>query len=779
MKVKNSTESSIVFFTKGFIKLNKVILLAVVFCASVSTVWATQVNVTSFGAIGDGNAPSPTDNRGAIQAAIDSVATSGGTVYFPPGHYLVSSTLYVPSNVRLQGLGSTSNCQIRLKNTQVPLFEIGDGSSNITFKDLALYAYSRGWPRTTPTEVGLIRGEGTIGIAFKAAGLGISNIDIDNVRISQFTQGISATSTITGYDANITNVNIRNYASDGNEYSLYTKTRGANDWDVQNMNVYPMYEDQNGLFLELSGQMRFLQLSCAGISSAGICAKLWGNGDTYFRNMHVEGPRLGFCVGSTNCDQSSSTTGENASLLTVENSAPGGEFHRATNLVSINNRFWLDLGSGTPYEFFGTGANSWFMSCGDVWVKWDPYTHMTDTTVTAPPGAFPGLNSGPYGCISYYLSLIPNFDKEFTVDERLPDEVNVVTDFGANPLPGNDDTQAFVNALQAATQIQTGDWAPSMRVFVPAGTYNVSATLRLYGGETFVGEEGSIINYTGNDSLFIVAATPAVVKGITWRNLVLSAGSTTGTAGIEMEPYMINSPGGATDFQIQDVDFIGFDKGIWVHPYCGTLSNTDPQCEDLSNAQPMFDSVSLKDSHFSGNNTAILIRSQNASNWNLEEISVDIPDGKEGVRIDGIGIMSIRDLLCSSSSGTGSACATVQRQNGLIIDDLDADNVTNALVVRWENGWTQFPFTLRNSNLLEGVYFQGRVYLNSINNDYPNNLFSKVVKFGAYQEGNQNNIAYGGLSDVFSCGDSFISSSSSQSAWTYTGTLSPPVTYCY
>lgn len=50
------------------------------------------VSVKSFGASGD----PATDDSPAIQAAIDSVGSSGGTVYFPPGTYRCDSTISVP-----------------------------------------------------------------------------------------------------------------------------------------------------------------------------------------------------------------------------------------------------------------------------------------------------------------------------------------------------------------------------------------------------------------------------------------------------------------------------------------------------------------------------------------------------------------------------------------------------------------------------------------------------------------------------------------------------------
>lgn len=59
--------------------------------ASYSMVTGAPANVLDFGAVGDGL----TDSTSAIQDAIDSVAATGGGVYFPPGEYLISTSLTV------------------------------------------------------------------------------------------------------------------------------------------------------------------------------------------------------------------------------------------------------------------------------------------------------------------------------------------------------------------------------------------------------------------------------------------------------------------------------------------------------------------------------------------------------------------------------------------------------------------------------------------------------------------------------------------------------------
>lgn len=59
-------------------------------------------NVKLYGAKGDGT----TDDTAAIQSAIDACGlTPGGIVFFPAGRYVITSSLSVPSFVRLQGVG--------------------------------------------------------------------------------------------------------------------------------------------------------------------------------------------------------------------------------------------------------------------------------------------------------------------------------------------------------------------------------------------------------------------------------------------------------------------------------------------------------------------------------------------------------------------------------------------------------------------------------------------------------------------------------------------------
>jgi len=65
---------------------------------------ATQ-DVKTFGARGNGQ----NDDTAAIQAAINSLGGTGGTVFFPAGLYKTTSTLIVPEKVSLKGTGPRSS----------------------------------------------------------------------------------------------------------------------------------------------------------------------------------------------------------------------------------------------------------------------------------------------------------------------------------------------------------------------------------------------------------------------------------------------------------------------------------------------------------------------------------------------------------------------------------------------------------------------------------------------------------------------------------------------
>lgn len=57
------------------------------------------INVRDFGAKGDGK----TNDQAAIQAAVDSISATGGTIYFPPGEYVARAAVVLASNIHITG----------------------------------------------------------------------------------------------------------------------------------------------------------------------------------------------------------------------------------------------------------------------------------------------------------------------------------------------------------------------------------------------------------------------------------------------------------------------------------------------------------------------------------------------------------------------------------------------------------------------------------------------------------------------------------------------------
>lgn len=119
--------------------------------AKLDTGAAGYIDVRKFGAVGDGS----TDDRAAIQAALDYARTNnGGTVYFPSGTYIVTIGnhpvnatwkvgLEIGSNTIVAGAG-IGNTIIKMDATEQNAhgilynYQIAAGDSNITIRDLTV-----------------------------------------------------------------------------------------------------------------------------------------------------------------------------------------------------------------------------------------------------------------------------------------------------------------------------------------------------------------------------------------------------------------------------------------------------------------------------------------------------------------------------------------------------------------------------------------------------------------------------------------------------------------
>lgn len=90
------------------------------------------VSVKDFGAVGDG----VTDDTAAIQAAIDSVKINGGTVFVPPGTYLINAPIVLWSNVTFYGVKGASTISKPTTTTYTGL-STGLAKSAVIYLDAA------------------------------------------------------------------------------------------------------------------------------------------------------------------------------------------------------------------------------------------------------------------------------------------------------------------------------------------------------------------------------------------------------------------------------------------------------------------------------------------------------------------------------------------------------------------------------------------------------------------------------------------------------------------
>ena len=81
---------------------------------SYSMIDGAVVNVKDFGATGDGT----TNDTVAIQAAIDSLAATGGTVFFPTGTYRIA-----------RNIGTNDRWGVKVTNSNISLVGTGSGTA--------------------------------------------------------------------------------------------------------------------------------------------------------------------------------------------------------------------------------------------------------------------------------------------------------------------------------------------------------------------------------------------------------------------------------------------------------------------------------------------------------------------------------------------------------------------------------------------------------------------------------------------------------------------------
>ncbi len=669
----------------------------------------------------------------------------GGTLFFPPGKYIVDQTIEIPSNITIQGVGAgeVGPTMIILGNqgdmnaTGMALLSISSGAKNVVIKDVELRSMTPG-PHVYPRyDVNRINTENTT--AIRIAG-NANNIQFENLRIINFTYGIDAGAN--SGNPVIENVKIKNVASNANYWGLRVRSLNATKWDVQNLNLVEMVREQNGVLLDRSGEMAFLQLSCAStLHDAELCLQIGKrSGSLHFTQAHSEGPREGLKI------KDSSTH-----PIYFENSALGGVVEAKNVIYSFANRSSLDE-PRWRLNFSGSGSLSTLYACGDVFQNGYP-----NPTERYPADPYPGLASIPSDC-NFDVTKIKNSHATgslsfplfnwLTTSSNSNAKILNVKSFGAKGDGVTDDTAAFRRAMQDSQSIM---WSAST-ILVPSGRYKITDTLKLEDGITFRGESGSVIEFNAtNRPLFLIHALRSdtiIKRGIVISNLSMTSRSSSGqTTAIEFK----GDSGVTGDSIFSDLNISGFNRGIHAH------------------GQPQLDSFALRNITLTSNSIGMDLNDDNISNWNLENIKIlGMKAGQKGIVLDRGGL-SIRGLYCegesSLDSGRADACMTASRIGGLRIENLTSKNMKYAFYAPWAIGWTPYPVMIKNSDLRDGFYVAGKIYLLSVSNIYPNPynrqlrpLGTRSIYFNTSGSDDPMNIYPGNESRVTSCGDSFLGS---------------------
>lgn len=141
-------------------------------------------NIRDFGAVGDGR----TDDTIAIKSAMAFIASqNGGTLTFPAGNYVVTSSVTLPSGIVIQGVSGLSTdattnnvvkenpSRITLVGANRALFRIGECTERVTIKDIELYGNSN---------------ENTYGIEALGAWITSQDFYFERVAFSRFFRGV-------------------------------------------------------------------------------------------------------------------------------------------------------------------------------------------------------------------------------------------------------------------------------------------------------------------------------------------------------------------------------------------------------------------------------------------------------------------------------------------------------------------------------------------------------------------------------------------------------------
>jgi hypothetical protein len=286
----------------------------------------------------------------------------------------------------------------------------------------------------------------------------------------------------------------------------------------------------------------------------------------------------------------------------------------------------------------------------------------------------------------------------------------------------NDTLDLNSNMILEGTSSSAGDTKASSRISL---TVQNKSIFRIQGGVTEVAIRD--IGLSFNPPITTPSAMPITNAG------------TVGIEGHNLNAYAepLKPRLSSSNFQFTNLTFVGFEKGIYIHP----------QGDD--NFQ--FDNAKLDRVLFANCNTAIKLNSSNTG-WTISNVNINSGENQNGIDIIKGGYISMNLIVGNGLKGSqtpngpmalSGTFIKIRKLSTISIQNASTENFVKSLDVDSETPYdpNDFPLVLNNNTFSEGVEI-GNTTVVSTGNFYGN--FWKV-----------SNPVIKGNSTVFSIGDKF------------------------
>jgi len=707
---------------------------------------------------------------------------------------------------------STENNALR----GIPLFAVQGGAKNVRFRDIFLWSRTSGRDCTLPLNElqSFIEADKSVAVALYGSGGNISDVIFENVSVSDFTYGIKATTCTnsnevdsdfnnsssipctSNNDYEIRNVKIRGFRPSNNFRQLYINAKYAYDWDIQNFNINNMLANQGGVEIMKSGSpaviegenrsLKFLQLNCNGnqYRTPAFCGRVKKHGGLYFRQLHHEGTNSALLVEDISSGDNPQT---NPDPIVFEHGVATGEFKDPSmklyligNSITAAPQVAPAFSDNGRMRFIENGQNATLVDCGDVHgdytdfdnpaePRWQDfhmlYSHTdrnrdsfyaSDGNLTYPKKHFVCPSNVPN------ITDINKVGGEFFNSGVMPvwstqtaNQIPYSYSFGSeNCNNGNSETTCAKILNKYLAEVDGSVPNINRGTVYIRNSVIIKDTIHIpHGRQLFGGPNSELIFETPDPTKPLIQITAKVVdqynyrtSGISIRNLKLKTEGSNNTGLLIRGEDSTSSVGASSDLHFSGLIFEGFNKGMEV--------------VDAATARdPMIDGLSWKNLTFINNQTAARIQSQNLSNWNVMNVSIqsNAPNADGWYQITGGN--SMQNISCKGTNANYMRHCIKYDMTATYLTGFKPTEYVNYSLTFGEN-YPNFPapytalkfgisvirendFRAINDNNVK-VNFIGKTFLTSLNNKY--NTFAA----GSTYEGNLSRVAY--------CGDTFNTS---------------------